>query len=532
MSLYLELNFFLAFGYGIFRGWGFAFRNRVGDFSAAFWLRLSRAILVSSVGLAALTPLIPHEVLFEPLVRVSRDGGEPQITLRSRTVTREGGAVFPIPRPTSIVITNQLLKMAFLLFTLGLVLFGSRFVRDGIRLRRSLRNLPCIRRIGRFVVLVTATTNVPYSAWLFGTAYVVIPETMLTDRGSLRIALAHEIQHHRQRDTVWVHALALARVFFFWNPFIYAWSRASDRLQEFANDEYLIRIRRFSLVAYGRCLLEAANEALVSGGPGVGTTPMAAGFTGAILKRRIDMLFEYQMMQPTRSRMLLVILGTAGLLATTAFAERSLVRDRAPLTYAEAQVYAQRANVNPDFPIEMNDLVLEELNRELSSEPRRNSLRAALERLQASEAMIRKKIDAFELAEELLAVPIVEARYVNYYHDEETGAGLWGFIVPTAKTYGLHVTRPGYAATDDRLVEHRETLAAMRYFTHLYRDLFHDWRLALLGYNIGERELDRRIARYATRDAWKLERLDRISENYLAKVITAVIVMRNPKLLE
>lgn len=148
--------------------------------------------------------------------------------------------------------------------------------------------------------------------------------------------------------------------------------------------------------------------------------------------------------------------------------------------------------------------------------------------------MIRQKITAFELPEELLAVPIVESRYQNYNDPihKQHGAGLWGFIVPTAQKYGLHITKPNVPGFDERLEEHRETLAAMRYFTHLKHDLYRDWLLALRGYNEGENHVHHLIKKYDTKNAWELEQSERSAENYLAKITVALIIMRNPSVLD
>jgi hypothetical protein len=377
--------------------------------------------------------------------------------------------------------------------------------------------------------VVSERVKIPFSAWL-GSAYIVLPEEILSKPNEMKLAIHHEIQHHRQHDFLWAYLIEVLKVFFFLNPFIYCWSQLTSQLQEFACDEFLIRIRKVSLKAYGRCLIEVAQTAIEPHVSLVGTTSMGAGFSGQNLKRRIEMIFEYKNTPSRRWLSTLIIVGTFGLLATAAYAQHSLVQGK-KLTYAEAEALAKKANTNPKFPVEMNDMVFNTLNGWLSDDDARTKLKEGLQRMPAYEDMIRKKINAFELAEELMAVPLIESRYQNYNDPSSVGSGLWGFIVSTGKHYGLHITKPGDPATDERLVEHRETLAAMRYFTFLRHDLYRDYRLSMRAYNEGESHVHALIKKYNTRDPWELERLEPSAENYLPKVNAALIIMRNPSIL-
>jgi beta-lactamase regulating signal transducer with metallopeptidase domain len=60
---------------------------------------------------------------------------------------------------------------------------------------------------------------VPFSAWLFGRAYVAIPET-LAGIGTAHFVMAvrHELAHHRQRDTIWIQVFEIASALTCWNP--------------------------------------------------------------------------------------------------------------------------------------------------------------------------------------------------------------------------------------------------------------------------------------------------------------------------
>ena len=113
------------------------------------------------------------------------------------------------------------------------------------QLRQSLDALPSIRRIGRTSIVATSSGHVPFSAWLFGRAYVAIPETLVAaDTSHYAMAVSHELAHHRQRDTIWIHAFETASAVAFWNPATRAWSRLFTELMELACDEALVAGRR------------------------------------------------------------------------------------------------------------------------------------------------------------------------------------------------------------------------------------------------------------------------------------------------
>jgi len=75
--------------------------------------------------------------------------------------------------------------------------------------------------------------------------------------------------------------------------------------------------------------------------------------------------------------------------------------------------------------------------------------------------------------------------------------GLWQFIAPTGRRYGLKVN----AWVDERRDPEKSTLAAARYLKDLY-DMFECWYLAAAGYNAGEGKIARGMKRYRTEDFW------------------------------
>jgi hypothetical protein len=387
-----------------------------------------------------------------------------------------------------------------------------------------------IRRIGKVRVLVHEELRIPFSFWMPGKAYVVIPGELLNDRALYKLAVLHELQHHRQGDTRWVHFFQAIKLGFFWNPIVHFWETHISNLQEFACDETLVSMKGVSPHAYGSCLVRAAEISLNAHCLPVGTTGMAVGCSGQKLKRRINMMFDYKSKKVSRVSSIAMGTFAVAILATVAFASQGVIKDRR-ITLADAQTMAQTASQGSEFPIVVNNAVVEELNLFLGTPDGRSFIRDSVARMQNYRPMIESKIQSYGLPIELMAIPIIESGYmdsdVSSHPTGHEAAGLWQFIVSTAKHYDLRVDDQ----VDERLNANLETDAAMRYLSSNYLR-FNDWLLAVLAYNSGEKNVQAGIDNTGSRDAWKL--IDAGfdgDQNYLAKMMAAVLILKNPSVL-
>jgi len=133
------------------------------------------------------------------------------------------------------------------------------------------------------------------------------------------------------------------------------------------------------------------------------------------------------------------------------------------------------------------------LNRE------KKNLDAALARMARYRRFVDSSIRERGLPPELLALPLLESRYVARAVSRSGAAGLWQIMRNTSGGLGLR--------SDEWLDERRDfwksTQAALRKLEENYR-LFGDWYLALAAYNCGTGCLSRLIASSRTRDFWEL----------------------------
>jgi hypothetical protein len=182
-----------------------------------------------------------------------------------------------------------------------------RFVGSMLHLWRVIADSVPLRRLGRVAILVSDSATVPFSTMAFGKALVILPTGILRDARDTDIAIRHELQHHRQHDTLWALVVELFKVVFVWNPAFYLWRRQLSQLQELSCDEELIRKHRCSANDYGGCLLRVAqaasprNRRLAI----VGIVAMTAGVSTAnglsgLLHMRVERLFLHG--QPDSAR--------------------------------------------------------------------------------------------------------------------------------------------------------------------------------------------------------------------------------------
>jgi membrane-bound lytic murein transglycosylase D len=104
--------------------------------------------------------------------------------------------------------------------------------------------------------------------------------------------------------------------------------------------------------------------------------------------------------------------------------------------------------------------------------------------------MFEEKLAKYELPLELKYLAIVESALNPNAISKSGAGGLWQFMYPTGKMYGLEVN----SYVDDRRDPLKATEAACRYFKYLY-GIFGDWQMVLAAYNCGPGTLSKAIRR-------------------------------------
>jgi membrane-bound lytic murein transglycosylase D len=141
--------------------------------------------------------------------------------------------------------------------------------------------------------------------------------------------------------------------------------------------------------------------------------------------------------------------------------------------------------------------------------------------------LMRSVLQENGLPEDLVYLSLIESGFNPYAYSRSKAVGLWQFIAPTGKRYGLKVN----AWVDERRDPEKSTLAAALYLRDLY-DLFECWYLAAAGYNAGEGKIARGMKRYRTEDFWELTKhrfLKRETKDYVPQMIAAALIAKNPE---
>ena len=131
-------------------------------------------------------------------------------------------------------------------------------------------------------------------------------------------------------------------------------------------------------------------------------------------------------------------------------------------------------------------------------------------------------LEAYGLPLELKYLPIIESA-LNPNAVSRVGAtGLWQFMLPTGKTYGLEVN----SLVDERRDPIKASYAAAHYLSDLYK-IFGDWSLVIASYNCGPGNINKAIHRAGgKKDYWEIyPYLPRETRGYVPAFIAANYIM-------
>jgi membrane-bound lytic murein transglycosylase D len=131
------------------------------------------------------------------------------------------------------------------------------------------------------------------------------------------------------------------------------------------------------------------------------------------------------------------------------------------------------------------------------------------------------------LPEELVFTAMIESGFNPVAVSRAGAKGLWQFMAPTARQYGLRVDR----WLDERLDPEKSTVAAANYLSDLYKT-FGSWELVQAAYNAGAGRVQQAIQGTGSRDFWSLTRsrfLRDETKNFVPAIHAAVLIGQEPE---
>ncbi|WP_072506495.1 M56 family metallopeptidase [Phaeobacter porticola] len=191
-------------------------------------------------------------------------------------------------------------QAAVVLLILGAVASVAMIGLAALRLRNALRDAYLWKHIGRVQIRISDKSKVAFSTRGLFTRYVVLPSALVANPSDLRLSVAHELQHFRQRDVECEFLLEALRPALFWNPAYHLWRREVRMLREFACDQALISRSQRDVRAYCECLIRACALAakdpirFVQRSPSVALVDRREVRGGSILERRIRVVTATQ----------------------------------------------------------------------------------------------------------------------------------------------------------------------------------------------------------------------------------------------
>jgi membrane-bound lytic murein transglycosylase D len=182
--------------------------------------------------------------------------------------------------------------------------------------------------------------------------------------------------------------------------------------------------------------------------------------------------------------------------------------------------------VLPDLPVRWNTQTIEYLRYFKDDPEGRRCIAQWLDRMGRYETRLRAILKEVGVPEDLVYVAMIESGFDPAAQSWVGAAGMWQFMEPTGKVYGLDVSY----WVDDRLDFERSAYAAATYLGDL-ETRFGSWELALAAYNAGYGLVVQSIRTNNTNNFWTLLEIENAlphqTANYVPKIFAAAIVGRN-----
>ncbi len=140
---------------------------------------------------------------------------------------------------------------------------------------------------------------------------------------------------------------------------------------------------------------------------------------------------------------------------------------------------------------------------------------------------ILNEIEAKNMPGELALLPVIESAFRPDAESPAQASGLWQFIPPTGRLYGLEQN----SWYDGRRDVIESTQAATTFLKQLSEEFNNDWLLALASYNAGKgnikNAMDKNLSRGQATDYWSLD-LNSETAAYVPRLLAVAKIFANP----
>lgn len=184
------------------------------------------------------------------------------------------------------------------------------------------------------------------------------------------------------------------------------------------------------------------------------------------------------------------------------------------------QTRIAKLDVNSPFDLIYNEHVKGFIN--LYAMRKRESVSRMMGVAQLYYPMFEEVFDRYNIPLELKHLAVIESALIPYAKSRAGATGLWQFMYPTGKMYGLNVS----SYIDERCDPYKATVAAAEYLKSLY-SMFNDWQMVLAAYNAGPGTISKAIRRSGGKKTyWEIRPyLPTETQGYVPAFIAANYVM-------
>jgi membrane-bound lytic murein transglycosylase D len=184
------------------------------------------------------------------------------------------------------------------------------------------------------------------------------------------------------------------------------------------------------------------------------------------------------------------------------------------------QTRLSKLDANSPFDIIYNPIVKSYI--EMYAIKRRSTVSRLMALAQYYYPIFEEQLDKYNLPLELKHLAIIESALNPNARSWAGASGLWQFMYPTGKAYGLNID----SYVDERHDPIKSTVAACEYLRFLYK-MFGDWQMVLAAYNGGPGTVNRAIRRSGGKKTyWEIRPfLPRETQGYVPAFIAANYIM-------
>ncbi len=190
-------------------------------------------------------------------------------------------------------------------------------------------------------------------------------------------------------------------------------------------------------------------------------------------------------------------------------------------------VSPETSEVTFDIPMVVNDKVLGWIDIFRNRSVFRTSFVGGFQRYGWYEPMIHRIFEEEGLPADLIYMAFLESTYKTSAYSRARAKGIWQFMTPTGRQYGLRVDR----YVDERSNPEKSTRAAARYMKDLYAT-FGDWHLAIAAYNTGAGNILRAQRRSGKTGYWDLAKTRYLrleTKNFVPAILALALMSKEPE---